>query len=364
VLSGENCEARLKVRKGRGRGYLFGKVHTSEPWLRIEPASFRERLDAIVSADTESLPISHTPWQAQILVESTSTDEPIPVRVRVVAMPSTLNRYVLRPLAGALAAGLIGAGVGAALGAAGLAVPAWVARRLATSPAPVLFWAAAFWVVWAVLGALRGQKQPRHWPVSYAAARWLLRLAAWGIALSALAALGQKTWTHFGPLEAAASGPSVEIVALLGLALSILPATLAEVRLGRTSGVVTSPPRRRPGRRTFLLLFGLALALCVVLGVPLLGRAWQVTDVNRAIVSAREWATSRWSQAETKAGEWMDRLFLRYYDRRAPASTPTPLHTATPPSATTPLLSTTPTPALTPAPPTLAPAPTLEGLTP
>ena len=356
VLAGDALDARLSVRKGRGRGYLFGRVHTDEPWLRVEPNIFSGRLDAVVSAETERLPISQTPWQAQILIESSASNEPVPVKVRVVAIPSPLNRYLLRPLAGALAAGLIGAGVGAALGPAGLGVPPWLAQRLPAHFTPALFWAAVVGLVWALLGALRGLRQPQRWPVSYAVARWLPRLVAWGAVWALLAAAGHWSWTHLGPrLEAGIAAPPAGVVVLLGLALAILPATVVAMRSARwPRGMQGTPPGQSGRRRPVWAAAGLLLALVVVIGLPPLLRAWQKAEAGSTLAPARGWVVEKWNRLEDRSSELWDRYILRTRDRRAPVQ-PTATLTPTP----TPATAVTPRPA--PA-GTLAPArtPTLE----
>ena len=40
VISGSACNASVQIRKGPGRGYLFGAISSSEPWLRVEPHTF------------------------------------------------------------------------------------------------------------------------------------------------------------------------------------------------------------------------------------------------------------------------------------------------------------------------------------
>jgi hypothetical protein len=354
VPSGTDCSARLKVRKGPGRGYLFGRVRTSESWLRVEPSSFRERLDAVVSVDTESLPISQTPWQANILIESSASDEEVPVQVRVVGMPSAADHYVLRPLAGTLIAGLVGAATGAGLGAAGLAVPAWLPGFPPVQWTPVMFWALVIGLFWALLGGLRGLRQPGHWPASYAIGRFILRLAAWGAILALLAGLGRWAWMRLAPLPQAGSEvPSTGVVILGGLALAILPATVEEMLPGRRQRARQKAPSGRYARRPLLLVaIGLLLTLAVVVGLPLLLRAWQSAQVGAGLSSAGDRATDTLGQWETKFNEWLDRTIRRSQDRRAPeqpASTLTPSVAATPgPAGTaTPKPGTRPTPAPT-----------------
>jgi len=341
ALSGDVCEARLSVRQGRGRGYLFGAVRAGEPWLHIEPHAFSGKpLQAVVSAETEGLAIGQSLWQAQLLVESSATAEPlpVPVQVRVVGMPSQLNRTVLRPAAGALVAGLLGAAIGWALGAAGTPAPGWPddllpsLRSYYSAPA---FWAAAIGLLWAVMGAVRGLWQPPAWPVSYATGRWLVRTVAWGAALALLAAAAHWSWQRLGPGPAAGiAAPGLGAVVLSALALAILPSTWAEIRSGQRWNVPqaaqAAPGRRRHvSRRVVLGALGVMLILVVVVGLPLLGRAWQQGDVDEVMSSARPWAVDHWTQLETQIGEWVDGILLRSAERRAPVH-PTTVPTPTP----------------------------------
>jgi hypothetical protein len=325
ALPGEAREGRLRVRKGRGRGYLFGALHSSEPWLRVEPHSLSGKpLQAVVSAGTGGLPISQAPWPAEIVVESSASPQPIaiPVRVRVVGLPSPLNRSVVRPLAGALCAGLLGAALGWALGRWGAAVPGWAAALLPFAVSPAAFWAAVAGLLWAALGAARGLLQPAAWPVSYAAGRWLLRTLLWGAALAALAAEAHWSWERLGPGEGAGIPlPGLGAAMLGALALSAVPSTWSEVRSGRRRGAAAARPvgRWRFVRRPALVVaLGVILILAVVVGVPLLGRAWQRIDADQVASQAQEWVQDRWSLLEAQVDGLIDRLTVQHYDRRAP----------------------------------------------
>ena len=126
ILAGQSSSCDLQVKKGRGRGYLFGRLHSTVPWLSLDPIALSGRpLKVRVGVTTETLPISKAPQEAQITVESNATEEPVavPVRFRVMGMPSQLNRYLLRPLAGLLAGGFIGAVLGWLLGLSGVGLP-------------------------------------------------------------------------------------------------------------------------------------------------------------------------------------------------------------------------------------------------
>jgi multisubunit Na+/H+ antiporter MnhB subunit len=332
VLSGEACHGRLWLRKGRGRGYLYGTLHSSEGWLRVEPDSFRgSPVRVLVRADAGGLPISQTPSQAEVMVESNASAEPtvIPVRVRVVGMPSALNRRLVRPAAGALAAGVLGAGLGWALGRWALGMPGWL-TGLERGPAaavgsldPALFWMAVVGFFWAVLGAIRGWLQPASWPVIYATARWLQRTAAWALALEVLAVLSYGSWISFGPDGGLGAGATTTVL-LLAVALAVGPATVADVQSAKQS----RPDRaQQEGRSRFLrrpitlALAGLVFLTMVVVGVPLLGRVLEGVDVKGAAASVREWGLERWDELQTTVEGWMDRL-ERKDERRTPVATP------------------------------------------
>jgi hypothetical protein len=336
VVQGDACEARLIVRQGRGRGYLFGSIRAPEPWLHVEPHSFSgQPLHAVVTAETEGLSISRASWEAGLLVESSATAEPlaVPVRVRVVGMPSPVNRAVLRPLAGAACAGLLGAALGWALGAAGTPAPAGMLPALysilAALYAPA-FWAAAIGLFWAVLGAIRGLVQPPAWPISHATVRWLLSTLLWGAGLGLVAAVAHVSWQGLGPgTSAGVPAPGLAAVVLSALALAALPSTWIEIEAGWKANVVR-PARagRRLSRRTvWLTVLGAMVIVAIVVGLPLLGRAWQQGSVDQAVSTARPWIVERWTQAEAQIVEWIDSLLLRSAQRDLPTwptTVPTP----------------------------------------
>lgn len=329
VLSGEACSGRLRVKKGWGRGYLFGAVRTSEPWLRVEPRSFAGgALEAVVSADTEALPISRKPWQAEILVESSASEEAIgtPVRVRVMGMPSRFNRAVLRPLAGAAVAGVLGAGLGWALGQWGVgpldsSALAPVSGALA---APWLSWplalAALVGLFWAVLGGIRGLLQPPAWPVSYALGRWLVRTLAWAVALTLLAVAGYWAWGRLAPGPGTgSSGPRAISIVLLPPALAILPAVVGEIGSARqVRDTAARAPERSWLRPLLLAALGVALVLVLVAGALAVGPVWDQASADGTLSSAEGWAVEQWTRLEAGVDDLADQLVLRYYDRRAP----------------------------------------------
>ena len=338
VLCGESCGCRLRVRKGRGRGYLFGDLRASEPWLRVEPREFCGRpLEAVVTADTTALPISREPWQAEIVVESSGSEEPIsvPVRVRVVGMPSRLNRYLLRPLAGLISAGLLGAGIGWALGHWGVQAPGWLAELTSLQISSATAWAIFIGLFWALLGWIRGLLQRIAWPTTYATRRWLFRTLAWGAALSLLAGAGYWSFGQLDPdLSTSILDSTGVSVILFALALAILPAVLGEIRSARPAKTTAVRSARwRLLRPLALAAIGIALALALVAGAHVIGPAWQQFEVKGTLSTAQQWARDQWAQLEIGVNDFIDQLTIRYYDRRAPVQatpTPTPAPTASP----------------------------------
>jgi len=330
ILSGETSATRLRVRKGRGRGYLFGSLQASDPWLDVEPRTVRGRpLESVVTvtARTDSLLISPTPYEAEIYVESNASEEPVavPVRFRIVGLPARLNRYVLRPLAGLLSAGLLGAAVGWSLGRWGIPAPAWLAGLTSPPMSSAAVWTALIGVVWAVLGGIRGALQRFAWPTSYALGRWLVRTLAWGAALPLVAAAGLWCWRQLDPEPAIAIARTTPgAIPLFALAGAILPAVLGDIRPIRPGKRTPVTSAGRSLRRPMLVAaIGVALALLVAVSAPVLGLIGQRVDLQKTVASVQEWAGDQLIQLETGVDHLTDRLYLRYHDRRAPVQ-PTP----------------------------------------
>jgi hypothetical protein len=334
VLVGERAQCRLRVRKGRGPGYLFGAVRTSDPWLRVEPRTFRGSLDAVVSVNTGCLAVSRKPWDGALHVELGSGSEmEIPVRMRVVPRPSWLSRCLLRPFVGALAAGLVGMAVAWVLGQGLLATPGWASRSLGSPPladlevGPAAFWAAVIGFVGALLGGYRGLEQHPAWSIPHALGRWLLRFVVWGVGLSLVALLGCWSWASLGPdlgrpAQAAVSWKTPSTAALLAWAAAMLPATIGEVRSARPF----EAPRAasRGGARRSLVRAGIVLALILflALGAPLGAKAWQQGDVERAWSAGREFVSGQWSQLHERIDGMMERMDMSVVtgpEREAPS---------------------------------------------
>jgi len=334
ILSGEASARRLRVGKGWGRGYLFGTLQASDPWLDVEPRMLTGgSLESVVSvrARTDALLISPTAYRAEITIESNASDEPmvIPVRFRIVGMPSSLNRRVLRPLAGFVSAGVLGAGAGWSFGHWGVRASGWLSGLTSRSMSPAYVWAVLVGLTWALLGGIRGLRQRLAWPISFALRRWLVRTLAWAAALPLMALAGLWCWDAVHP-QSAIDGHTYVAIPLCALACAILPAVLEEIWAARSAEqLLAEAPQGSILRPELAAAIGIALALLAGVGAPALGLIRQQYDLDSRAASVQQWVGSRSVQLERGINGFVDRLYLRYYDRRAP-SRPTP--TLSPPT--------------------------------
>lgn len=315
VLAGETASRRLRVRRAKGRGYLFGGVRPREPWLHVEPETFSGGgLDAIVTVDSEALLIHEVPYQTEILIESPASDEPVtvPVRCRIVGMPSPLSRYLVRPLAGALVAALPGAVIGWLFGLSLLSDPGGI-------PAPALppaVWASVAALLWAIFGGIWAFRQPLAWPILYALRRWIKRMLGWGLTFVVLAAAAIWTSRLF---SAGLSGASSTSLVFLALALVIIPSVFGEpgdVRAEAAGSSPAAPLRRRPGPAALLTV--VILGAVLLAGLGWLGSAGR-PNPGATVPVVYDWAASQAGRLESGLNRFIDRLYLRRYDRRAPA---------------------------------------------
>jgi hypothetical protein len=336
ALAGESCSARMSVRKGRGRGYLSAVLEPDDPWLRVDPNQVNgEPLNAKVTAETAGLPISAKPLRSAIRIESDMWAEPlrIPVRLRIRGVPSRLATYVLRPLIGMLVALVLGAVCGWALGSSGITP----SSGLAGPAGARVSWAAAFAVLvgaaWAVLGALRGYWQPPAWPPTVALGRWLVRLLLWAAALSVVAVAGHWAWGRLGRgLALGDGGPTMAGAVLIGCAVSVVPAAIGEMRVGRRARKEPGEPiaglEFRPFRRAGVAAIVLVLVgIGAYIAVPL----WQRFDGPQVVSSVRERVNTGIDDLQVRLDTWLDGVVLDAYDRRA---TPRPTEDGTTPSPT------------------------------
>jgi hypothetical protein len=321
LMAGEGVARRIRLGKGAGRGYLFGRLGPSVPWLSVHPREFNgESGWSVVSvrAQTESLPIRREPLEAAIYVHSNASEDPleVPVRLRVVGMPAALNRYLLRPAAGMIPAGMLGATLGWLLTARGVPAAGLLAELNWPRAAPATVWVLSVALIWAALGAIRGAAQPLAWPIGYAMRRWWARIGVWAVSLGLMGAASRWAWRGLGAAEAATVPPMVAWVMVMGpVALAILPATLGEIRSGRDMRDTSLRAIRWSFLRPLLLPAGATvLALVLRLSAPRLRPVWQQVDLRAAISAASRWIADRMAQLEQGIQEVIDELYLRYYE--------------------------------------------------
>ncbi|MCC7352943.1 MAG: hypothetical protein IT330_04230 [Anaerolineae bacterium] len=333
ILSGQSALRMLRVQKGRGRGYLFGALRSRDPWLRIEPSTFSGRpLNAVLTVSTDTLLISQSPQQTEILVESSASEQPVPVPVEfwVVGMPSPLGRYLFRPLAGFLAAGLMGAGIGWLFAASGLRAPQWFAEMLGLATTSAAVWIFLVGFFWAVMGLIRGFLQPVAWPIIYATGRWLFRTLAWGVALSLLVSVTLWSWQQpYSGIDVQFSQRTRAVASLLALAFSIVPAALSEIWSARpapdnTVDVAAQQPTLRP---VALVSLGIILGFVMMASAHVVRPTWEHVSTSGPITTVKEWVGEQWERLGIGVNGVVDRIYIRYYDRRAPIQ---PTRTATP----------------------------------
>ncbi|HUV94853.1 MAG TPA: nuclease-related domain-containing protein [Anaerolineae bacterium] len=320
VLSGETVRRRLRMRKGRGRGYLFGTVQPSDPWMRVAPDTFSGSLDAIVSVDTESLLIRRNPYRATILVSSSASNEPIrlPVVVRVASKPSALSRCLLRPLAGCIVAGLLGAGVGWSLGGAGTQPPSWLTRLTAPPVPSRAAWALLTGVFWALLGMLRGFWHHPAWSIAHAMGRWLLKTLIWGAVLSFLTGAGLWFAGKFYADMAVDIPETVRAsIIFFAVALAALPSTAGEMWAARPKDPADASSKGRMLRWALSGAILVALVFVVTAGIRLAGPGWDWYGLDSRVGAASQWVGERWTRWEARLNDWVDQLYVRYYDPSA-----------------------------------------------
>ncbi|MHB1295727.1 MAG: nuclease-related domain-containing protein [Anaerolineae bacterium] len=339
MLAGDGRVRLLEVYRPGKRGYLFGRLEPTAEWLRVEPASLSDGgVDAAVMADSSGLEAGRNYW-ASVRVQpgvpegaSAAAERVIPVTMRVVPEPSQASRTLGRPLAGLVLTGILG-------GLLGWAFASWGARTADTLASvsvgtltPALTWALLIGTLWAFLGLLRGYNQRASWPTLYATGRWLLRTVEWGIGLVLLATLIRWAWLGANVnLWFVGSAPSQvsEVAAKLGLAslaLGAILATMDEVRQAHAAEPDEEALRRRTSGRRWLELGLGAVVLVVVLGGafllrPAYDRLGEKATPPYATRAAGDWLR----RTQTSLEDWVDKVTLQYYDRRAPArATPEP----------------------------------------
>lgn len=322
ILAGESATGHFSISKGGATGYLLGHLTASDPCLSVFPSSLSgERAHVAVTVDTAGLMMQAGPCEAVVAVHSPAQPEPqaIPVRFRVAPLPSLFSRYIGRPLVGLLAGGLLGALIGGAwwLNAA----PEFIAadRLLVGSP---LFWLALFSLLWASLGVFRGLLQPAAWPASYALLRWLYSIMIWSGALGVFGATGVWLW-YRGFLGDGGFRPETMWIALhYGVALSIVPATVAELLAAQRRSDLPGPrSQRQIGRRLTWAVASAGLLLMLAVAPAFVRPAWERALQGGAWSTLERRAEAGWAEAAEEVNARVRQLYLFVYDRRAPATT-------------------------------------------
>ena len=331
VLNGAPVAGLLRLQHGRGRGYLFGSLTAVETWLRLDPKEFAGRsTDIVVSADTSLLPIVTEPVRASLLIDANASNEPIPVHVQfhIATTPARFNRIALRPLAGLAVAGALGVFIGLLFGIAGVRAPLLDAEGpLFSGAGPLLgdtlFWVAAIGSLWALLGLIRGAKQPQAWPVRYATVRWLRRILMWAGALMVVAVLAVWGWVHDSDI-------SLVLAALGGLAAGILPATIGEVQ---ATGALDNPAlltgRYRAMGSVVRTAAGVLLLVALLSAPRVVVPTLESPTGREALRTVQVQTEGHWQRLNEGVGGLVTRLYLRYYDRRVPIQ-PTPAPSSAP----------------------------------
>ncbi len=307
------------VRLHRKGGYCFGELRTSHPWMQVEPKSFQgEPCRALVTVNTSSLLIDPEPYHASVIVSSRAMAEPveIPVRFRVVAMPSPLHRAVLRPAGAFLLLGALGAGIGLLMALAGV-WPGWNLPMNAVL-GPNLAGAAMVGIFWALLGVIWRALLPPAWPFLYGLRRLLVQVLIWAavLAVSMLAGWGLASWRLDVSLPSL--GSLLLFAVLYGLAPAIVPAVITEeARARRAGGAVVERAGRT--RRAALLIAALVLLLIAALFLPqIIERAQQSAQLQKTWAGGQQWAADVWTRLNDIVDELLRQFYLRLYDRRAP----------------------------------------------
>jgi hypothetical protein len=335
VLPEQSSTRVLQLRKGWGRGHLFGSIGCGAPWLRVQPAWFSGGpVRVTVTATAHELPVGGKPAQDSILVHSSAAPEPteVPVHLRVVGAPSRLARGLLRPLAGMAAASLVGIMLGWALGRWGIPAPSVLTAQTTPALPSSVVWVGLLGLPSALLGWIRGRSQPASWPSVYAIGRWGLDVLTWGAFIAVLAAGGRWAWLRF---DTRLTGQILDsrglTLLLLSLGSALLPACLVPASSGATSaGAATDDADHVVARRTRPAVLSVALAAFLVAAIHMLGPGGRV-DLGQAGPAASRWAQQQWVRWERALGEKVEQVYIRLYDRRAPLqATPTPQLVGTP----------------------------------
>jgi len=322
VLEGQKVSHRLRLHKGRGRGYLFGTVEPSDTWIQVEPSEFAGSLDAVVTVDTSSLMITEQPSRSRLYCKSSASAEPVEARVLIHVMPllSRFSRYILHPLVALLLAGLIGTAIGLLLSPSAVQAPPWL-LNLTRPPVPSrTAWAVVSGLFWAILGAVRGYSWNPAWPLWYGLRHWLVRTALWGLALAGVAMIVPPLLVWLFPALNVGVSPEVHAsMVLFAATMAILPGTWgdmlsAEEQDTTSSGVLQSGAMRGLARGVIGTIAVLVLLGTLRVAVPL----WQLWEGGAQVTTVQGWVGAQWDRLGINVDALWDQYYLRRYDRRAP----------------------------------------------
>ena len=326
LLPGEDGAARVRIRKRPGRGYLFGRLRTSEPWLRVEPSQFTGKADLQVWASSETLPIQRKPHQSSVLVDSSASEAPIevPARLRVVGTPHRLNRWVIRPAVGLILGLVFGAALGALIAQLAIWSPDWMRRLgLVGDELPQVVLGVLVGVSWGILGAWRGIRQRPAWPVGYSTVRWLLRLGIWTLALGVIAAAGLAALVWVLAIPVSLISNTGLLLGLGALAIANVPATVSEVRASMdTASQAVDQVYQRALWPLRSALIGVAVIIVLGLGTFALEPVYRRWVAREATENVLLWMGEQADRLSEWVDRQLDRMYLERYDRRAPTRAP------------------------------------------
>jgi hypothetical protein len=350
----------LRIRKGRGRGFVSGAVQGTEPWLQVDPRTFVGGASVVVSADPRSLSLKVQPQKAMVEITSNATDEPVtvPITVRVQPRPSPVYRWIVKPVLAVVLGILVGGAVGWATGTQAVVPPAAIVPGSLRGLSANGLWALYLGAVGGLAGLVRGLRQHAAWPAAYGAGRWLARSAFWMTVFVSVA------WMLLA--FAAARFPAATDVATryraVALALAamggLIAATIGQVSMEQKLARHRRPPRAWPTIRRGLVAAGVAAVLVLAVSTTqefVWPALHQAGIENRADVVKSD-ATELAGRGESVLKNLVDRLFTSYYDKQAPMA-PT-IGARTPVAAGTPSVVTTPVVGATQSAPAVAPTAT------
>ena len=313
VVAGAERAVIFRVRQ-QGRGYLFGTLHTDDPWLHLESHSFAG-VDSTVllRASTTGMFISAEPVVGVICISSPVARAAIelPVQLRVRPQPSAWGRHLVWPWLWAATAAAAGALLTWGLAVAGFWLPV----------APLAQVALAVSILWALVGLALGARQHRAASPVRAWVRWMVHLSAWAVGLSAGAALLLWVWAK---LDIPLPGWLLAAPLLVGVCAVVGAAITAARQVDPLA-----PPQRVVERfARWTRRAAVTAAIAVLVTVLLVG--WQRDDIQQHRLALQQWVMTQLTEADVRLATWGDQLLLHYYDRRAQVEAPSLFPTVTP----------------------------------